>query len=373
MQSSDTSFPVVEYLSQKLMPLLSVLGPHPVVQAIVIIVIFWLLSILLDKIVCGVFSKWAKKTTNTLDDHVVDIIHRPLRMVVILIGLGIATLWLEMSEKAETTTLAALKTIAVIVWLQFLIKFTRLLISYLSKQTRFNFVQTSTAPLLNNLSVAVLVALAVYSIMLSWGIDVTAWVASAGIMGLALSFAAKDTLANMFAGMSILADTPYKIGDFILLDTGERGQVTHIGMRSTRILTRDDIEVTIPNGLIGNSKIINESSGPNEKHRVRVQVNAAYGSDVDLVSDLLMKIASSVEDLCPQPAPRVRFRRFGASGLEFELLGWIEKPVLRGQVLDTLHRQIYKCFAEAGIEIPYAKQDVYIKQMPRRRGPDAEI
>ena len=62
--------------------------------------------------------------------------------------------------------------------------------------------------------------------------------------------------------MFILADAPYKLGDYIVLDTGERGQVTHIGIRSTRLLTRDDVEITVPNSVMGNAKITNEAGGP---------------------------------------------------------------------------------------------------------------
>ena len=70
--------------------------------------------------------------------------------------------------------------------------------------------------------------------------------ALAGIVGIAIGFTAKDTLANLFSGVFILADRPYKMGDYVNLESGERGRVTHIGIRSTRILTRDDIEVTVP-------------------------------------------------------------------------------------------------------------------------------
>ena len=120
-------------------------------------------------------------------------------------------------------------------------------------------------PLVDTVLKVTLLALAIYFVFLAWDIDVTAWVASAGIVGLALSFAAKDSLSNLFAGVSIAADAPYKMGDFITLDSGERGMVTHIGLRSTRLLTRDDIEVTIPNGVIGNAKIINDSGGPSNE------------------------------------------------------------------------------------------------------------
>ena len=90
--------------------------------------------------------------------------------------------------------------------------------------------------------------------LLIWGINPTAWLASAGVIGIAVGFAAKDSLANLFSGIFIVADAPFKIGDYIVLDSGERGAVTHLGMRSTRLLTRDDVEITIPNAVIANAK-----------------------------------------------------------------------------------------------------------------------
>jgi MscS family membrane protein len=81
--------------------------------------------------------------------------------------------------------------------------------------------------------------------------------ASAGIIGIAVGFAAKDTLANLFSGVFILADSPYKLGDYVVLEDNSRGKVTQISLRSTRMLTRDDVEVTVPNSITGNTKIIN--------------------------------------------------------------------------------------------------------------------
>jgi len=204
-----------------------------------------------------------------------------------------------------------------------------------------------------------------YYIFVSWNVDMTAWLASAGIIGIAVGFAAKDTLANLFSGVFIMADSPYKIGDFVVLDGGERGEVTKIGIRSTRILTRDDVEIIVPNAVMGNTKIINESGGRHEKYRIRVQVGVAYGSDIDKVREILMEIGESEEMTCKDPEPRVRFRRFGTSGLDFELLCWIDQPVLRGQISDRLNSTVYKAFKSEGIEIPYSKHDVYIKDMPK--------
>ena len=169
--------------------------------------------------------------------------------------------------------------------------------------------------------------------------------ASAGIVGLALSFAAQDTLGNLFAGIAIVTDKPYRIGDYIVLDSGERGEVTHIGLRSTRLLTRDDVEISIPNGIMGKAKIVNESGGPHTKYRVRVAVGVAYGSDIDQVIAVLMQDRDDPRGGLPHPEPRVRFRQFGSSSLDLELLCWIEQPALRGVILHELNCEVYRRLA----------------------------
>ena len=315
-------------------------------------------------ILTGLIGRWVGKTETTIDDELIELMHRPVFLIVLFLGLGMAAGRAGLPEKALWATTAILKTIGLIVLVGFSIRVSRLILDALSRnRDRFHLIQARTLPLFYNASLLVIIGAAVYFLFLSWKIDPTAWLASAGIIGLALSFAAKDSLANLFAGAFILADAPYKIGDFIVLDSGERGRVTHIGLRSTRMLTRDDVEITIPNAVMGNSKITNESGGPYEKERIRVQVGVAYGTDVDRVEELLMAIAVSHSEILEDPEPRVRFRTFGESSLDFELLGWIREPVLRGRLRHLLCKEIYKCFMEEGIEIPYPKRDVYLQGM----------
>lgn len=147
----------------------------------------------------------------------------------------------------------------------------------------------------------------------------TAFIASLGVMGLAVGFAAKDTIANLFAGVFILADQPYKIGDYIVLDSGERGKVRHIGIRSTRILTRSDVEITIPNSIMGNTKITNESGGPVKKTRVFIDVGVAYGSNLEKVEKVILKALEKVENIEKDPEPQVRFKVLGASSLDLQV------------------------------------------------------
>ena len=176
-----------------------------------------------------------------------------------------------------------------------------------------------------------------------------------------MGFGARDTLANLISGVSIVADAPYKLGDFIVLDTGERGLVTRLGMRSTRLLTRDDVEVSIPNAVIGNAKITNESGGPWIKQRIRVPVGVAYGSDTARVVEILEEVAANNDYMVLNPAPRVRMRAFGESSLDFELMGWIDLPEQRGLVKHQLMMEIDRMFREEDIQIPFPQRDVHVR------------
>ncbi len=354
-------------IAKELLEAMAKIAPNPYLQAILIIILFYAMAKILDVIVNRVLGRWVKKTQFTLDDQVLGIFHRPVFVSIMLFGLAMATERLSVPETLHFLTLSGLKTVAIFLWAVAGARFMKLLLRQVScDESRLFLIQDRTLPLYNNLIMILVVALAAYFVLLAWKIDVTAWMASAGILGLAISFAAKDTLANLFSGVFIVADAPYKLGDFIVLDSGERGEVTNIGIRSTRLLTRDDVEITIPNSIMGNTKIINEAGGPHEKYRIRVKVGVAYGSDIDKVHNVLLDVAESLPDVCDTPEPRVRFRSFGDSSLDHELLCWVEKPVLRGRMLHILNTEIYKRFRKENIQIPFPQQDVYIRSAPDR-------
>ena len=342
------------------------LATDPRFQAVVLVVLSVVVAKVADWVISRLITRWARKTTTELDDRIVEMLHRPLFLFVLLGGLTLAADLLSLEGGMKRITFGALGTMAVFIGSGLAMRVSRLVLETLSQhRDRFRFSDERTLPMFRNLSNLLLLGAAAYFLFLVWGLDVTAWLASAGIIGIAVGFGAKDTVANFFAGVFILADAPYKIGDFIILDSGERGRVTHIGLRSTRLLTRDDIEVTVPNAVMGNTKIVNETGGPNEKERIRIKVACAYGSNIDQVKQVLLDIAVRHESVCADPEPRVRFRTFGASGLELELLSWIDEPVLRGRITDALNTEVYRRFTEEKIEIPYMKQDVYVKEMPR--------
>ncbi len=321
---------------------------------------------LVDKVFTKLVYRWTRLTDTELDDLIVEQLHRPVRLGTVLIGFYIALLVSSVPDQVEYFVSHLIQTIAVLTLLFAAMPFSRVVFQWMSRhRTRFRAVQPTSLPLFSIGSKVALISGAVYVGLLAWEIDVTAWMASAGIVGIAVGFAARDTLANLFAGVSILADAPYKIGDYIVLvDGNKRGMVTQIGLRSTRILTRDDIEITIPNAAIANSTLVNESGGPSIHQRVRLRLNVAYGSDVDQVRDLLLAVAREEPMVRPEPTPRVRFRAFGDSGLIFELLCWIAEAELRGRAIDALHTRSYKALGDAGIEIPFPQQDIRIRQEP---------
>ncbi|MGB5492668.1 MAG: mechanosensitive ion channel family protein [Woeseiaceae bacterium] len=351
-------------LLSKVQQLAELIGPNVYLQAAIIAAVFILAGKIADWIISGIIGRIANRSTNSFDDQLVSLVHRPVFLSFVLLGLGLAARRMGLPAAPLFITVGILQTIAIFVWYSTLSHLLALVVRALSSKSDTKILQTGMMSLIHNVMKVVLVALTGYFLFLAWDINVTAWLASAGIVGLALSFAAKDTLSNLFAGVSIIMDAPYKAGDFIILETGERGVVTDIGLRSTRILTRDDIEITVPNGIIGNGKIINEAGGPSERHRIRIAVGVAYGSDIDHVIATLEKVAADNVDIVADPEPRVRFRMFGDSSLNFELLGWIAQPVDRGRVTHELNCAVYKAFAESGIQIPFPQRDLHVRTMP---------
>lgn len=349
--------------------LAELLGPNAYLQAVIIAVAFIVFGKVADWLLSRMIGRIAKRSNTDIDDKLVALVHRPIFQSFVLLGLGLATQRIGMAGTPEFITLGILKTIAIVVWYSLFRNIASLAVQVAERRSSSKLVQSGMLQMLQNVIKVVLFAIAIYFFFIAWKIEVTAWLASAGIVGLALSFAAKDTLSNLFAGVSIIADAPYKQGDFIILDSGERGIVTHIGLRSTRLLTRDDVEITIPNGIISNGKIINEAGGPSEKHRIRTAVGVAYGSDIDHVIATLEQVAVDHAEICETPAPRVRFRRFGESSLDFELLCWIGRPVDRGRLQHELNCAVYKAFAANAIEIPFPQRDLHVRTMAAASGP----
>ncbi len=350
---------------EQLEGIVAFLGPNPWIRALLILGLSLVAARVAEILLARALPRLTRRTQTELDDNIFAAARKPITISVLLVGVHFALLMLAVPAPFDRYLKSLLATLAILVWLGFALKFSRLVLAALSRnRERFTFIQPQTLPLLENTATIFLAGGGVYFLLLAWHVAVSGWLASAGIAGLALGLAAKDTLANLFAGVSILADSAFSVGDFVTLDSGERGEITRIGIRSSRLLTRDDLEIVIPNSILANSKIVNEAGGPGRQRRVRVKVQVAYGSDVEQVRRLLEAIARDHPGVCAQPEPRVRFRAFEDSGLKFELLAWVDEPVLRGRVLDALNTEVYQRFNAEGIEFPFPKRDLYLREIP---------
>jgi MscS family membrane protein len=205
--------------------------------------------------------------------------------------------------------------------------------------------------------VALLMILTVYEV------DITPFLAAAGIAGLAVALAAQDIISNFFGGALITTDKPFKVGDRIRLDE-YYGDVTHIGPRSTRIKTLEYQLVTIPNNKITTSIIVNYSM-PDPKLKMSIPISVAYGSDIEKVSRVLREIVNDTiqetDYLLSDPEPKVFFVEFGASDLKFVIRVWSKAYNIPDEVKDAINRRVDARFRKEGIEIPFQQIDVRIK------------
>lgn len=366
MATKNENLGFISELYSKLDPVLGFFSDYPFAIFIVVTLLALIVAKIATRILSTIVTQLTNRTKIEWDDQIISLLSAPMFWTLFLLGVLTAFIPLKLSTVMDDITVSIVTTVLIIFWSIFLLRLMAIILNVMSESAQEqSIIRKQTKPLFQNVAYIFIFIFSIYLIFSSWNIDMTAWLASAGIAGIAIGFAAKDTLANLFAGVFILADSPYKIGDYIVLDSGERGMVTHIGIRSTRLLTRGDVEITIPNAVMGNTRISNESGGPHEKYRLNVSVGVAYGSDIDQVRDVLVDIADKETGVCDDPEPRVRFRTFGASSLDIDLLCWVETPEVRGRVLDSLNTTIYKRFNTEGIEIPYSKHDVYIKEMPK--------
>ncbi|MDE0896750.1 MAG: mechanosensitive ion channel family protein [Planctomycetota bacterium] len=333
------------------------------VQAVISIAVFLVAAKLLDFLITALLKLFSRKTKTLLDDHLIELLHKPVIQSFALFGVLVTMAILGPSESTSRFVTRVATSFIMLSWVVFFLRASRSLLKAASKEdARLQIIEPRTYPLFSNLATVVILAVGTWCLISLWGADMTGWLASAGVVGLAVGFAAQDTLSNLFAGVFVIADAPFRVGDYIVLDTGDRGKVIHIGLRSTRLMTRDDVEITIPNSVIGGGRITNQSSGSSKSMRIKLPVQVAYGSDVDELRALLMKLAADEPQALDYPEPRVRFRMLADSGLNFDLMVWVRDPSLRGLAVDALNTAIYKELAKAGIEIPYPKMDMYLRK-----------
>jgi small-conductance mechanosensitive channel len=198
-------------------------------------------------------------------------------------------------------------------------------------------------------------------------IDLTALALAAGVLGVGIGFGLQNIVANSVAGLVLLLERPIKVGDRITVERTE-GTVVEINLRSTTVVTNDNIVVIVPNSNFVNQSVINWSYS-DRRVRIHVPVGVAYGSDVEKVTRTLLEVAESVVGAVKEQPPEVRFAAFGDSALLFELLAWTDRPEQHLLHKSRLNYAIDAAFRREGIQIPFPQRDVHL--LPGHEAPMA--
>lgn len=191
------------------------------------------------------------------------------------------------------------------------------------------------------------------------GIKITFLIASSAALLVGLGLGMQKIFQDFISGIALLIEGTLKVGDIVQTDSGEIGKVKEIGLRTSKLETRDNIIVIMPNSELINKSLINWSH--NEKRtRFNISVGVAYGSDVQLVKKLLLECAKEHPQVVNEPKPTVRFSDFGNSSLDFELLFWTNQTFRVEDVKSDMRFTINKMFQDNKVTIPFPQRDVHL-------------
>jgi small-conductance mechanosensitive channel len=218
--------------------------------------------------------------------------------------------------------------------------------------------------LLHRAGRTVLVMISAITLLSLYNVNVNALIAALGVGGLALSLAAQDTLSNVISGIMIMLDRPFRVGDRIeVKGLGTWGDVVDIGLRSTRIRTRDNRLVIVPNNTISTDQIVNYTY-PDPRYRIQIEIGIAYGQDIEKVRKVLVDTVSKVEGVLPDKPVDALYERMGDSAMTFRVRWWIDSYVDTRRMFDRVNTALQVALDREGIASPFNTFDINILNMP---------
>jgi small conductance mechanosensitive channel len=224
--------------------------------------------------------------------------------------------------------------------------------------TRMNIVRQAQMLILRATRVAIYI-FAVLTVADQLKINITSMLAGVGFIGLALSFAAKDTVGNIISGVVIIIDVPFKEGDWISLGQ-MHATVTEIRLRTTVLTTFDNEMVVVPNMQISQERIVNYTITP--KSRVKVPIGIAYKEDMQRARNILLETVKGDERILLDPSPNVIVTDLGASSINMQLRFWTEDPLLKFSLMWEYTERCKQAMDRAGIQIPFPHMQLFVEK-----------
>ncbi|PHS28622.1 MAG: hypothetical protein COA84_00045 [Robiginitomaculum sp.] len=212
------------------------------------------------------------------------------------------------------------------------------------------------------------VFIALLSAIASTGTDMTKLAVIVGAISVGIGFGLQSIANNFFSGMILLFERPIKVGDWVVVNSGE-GIVKRISVRSTEIQTFDHASIIVPNSELVSSTVTNWTH-KDRSGRVIVPISVAYGEDPERVREILIKCANDMPKVHKYPEPYVYFKGFGDSSVDFELRVYIGNIMNALMTRNDLRFNIFKVFREEDIEIPFPQRDVHLFTEPEKTAPN---
>ncbi len=331
-------------------------------------VAIWLgIAVTVQLVLDPLISRLTKKTKTEIDDIILRIVKKPIVILLFLYGAVQSLYALDRHVPAFVIELLlmvyGLASTLIFIYLGYR------LFKDVGVQMARNVAKRSSTklddiliPIIEKLGLLALAFVGLGMVLGYLNVDLTLFVAGGVVMSMVIAFAAQDTLSNIFAGMFLLADRPFKEGDEIYLGD-DLMVVRQIGMRTTRFYRYKDASiVTVPNNGLVNKQIVNFSN-KKDPGVYKMTVGVGYGSDAEqvrrIIRSVIMRTPHILKDN-PAKKPVVRFKAMADSSINFFVLVWVDERSNRFGVEDFLNSQIYKALNDAGIEIPFPQRSVHL-------------
>ena len=203
-----------------------------------------------------------------------------------------------------------------------------------------------------------------FALKTAFSLDLTTLAVVFTALSVGIGFGLQFIAGDLASGFILLFERPVRVGDFITItgpdSTLTEGRVQSINLRTTIVMTNDHIAAIVPNSKLVNQTLINWSYGE-RRSRISIPVGVSYDSDVELVTQTLLRAAEGVDHVMEEPKPSVQFLNFGDYSLNFRLLVWTSRPRRHPQIKSDINYHIQRLFKEAKIEIPYPQQDLNLR------------
>jgi small-conductance mechanosensitive channel len=331
------------------------------IAACAIMMLTFLLSWFVVQVAGRGLRRIAARTTTDLDDRILDILDRPVRRLVVVIGTYLAVRELPLPAQVGMMVSGVLAIFIAVVAVRVATQVSLvLLLAYGSRveddvgKERF---AKDYVPLLTKILGAVFFVVALIYVLHHFGQNVSSLLAALGIGGAAIALGARDTISHMIAGFMILVDRPFRPGDRIKLVSGEIGDIVEVGTRSTRIKLLDQNMLVVPNSDLMNQRVVNLTY-PAHPPQAALEVRVAYGSDVEAVKQLVLGVLKQVPEVLAEPAPTALFTAFGDHALVLTLTYTISQFADAARAQDQVRVAVYRKLAEAGVKIPFPTREI---------------